>query len=287
MKPVYGNGLFVIASWYRSFPIARGWNSLAVGNNTFVIVSDQNVTTGGTGPIGTSLISTNGITWVEKSLNNGLSNSWWNGLFFGNNKFLVFAGITSQIVAILSPSSLGTAKDLLPSLIENIVPVKNGFVTGSSMVGIGASADRYGMRAGASGFFTSTGDAQAVQFVLRNKTTNATPTTLFLDGVSTRLTIPSGKALFAHVIIAGIRSDGVTAAHYQRKVGIKNVGGTTSLLDTQPSIIGTDFENTAGYDVTITADDTNDALQINVTGAASETIRWVAVVDGVEIRYGT
>jgi len=32
---------------------------------------------------------------------------------------------------------------------------------------------------------------------------------------------------------------------------------------------------------------TNDALQINVTGIAAETWRWVAVVKGLEIAYGT
>jgi hypothetical protein len=68
-----------------------------------------------------------------------------------------------------------------------------------------------------------------------------------------------------------------------RQVGIKNVGGTTSLVGTV-NTIGTD--EAAGTSIAITADDTNDALQINVTGVTSETWRWVAVVYGVELAYG-
>jgi len=121
---------------------------------------------------------------------------------------------------------------------------------------------------------------------LRNKTTNATPTTLFTDGSAARLTIPSGKILFADVLVSGIKSDGSAAGCYMRKVAIKNVGGTTSLVGSVETI-GTDIEDNASTDIAITADDTNDALKIEVTGIASETWRWVAVVEGLEIAYGS
>jgi hypothetical protein len=110
--------------------------------------------------------------------------------------------------------------------------------------------------------------------------------TLFSNGASTRLTIPSGKILFADLLISGVKSDGSAAACYKRKVAIKNVGGTTTLVGSVETI-GTDIEDNASTDVAITADDTNDALQINVTGITSETWRWVAVVEGLEIAYGT
>ena len=69
---------------------------------------------------------------------------------------------------------------------------------------------------------------------------------------------------------------------------IKNLGGTTSLVGTV-STVGTDVEDAGAstWDVTITADNTNDALDIKVTGATSTTIRWVVVVQGLEIAYGT
>jgi len=155
-------------------------------------------------------------------------------------------------------------------------------------VGYYAQATRYGQKAFANGSFvtSSFGQAQFVIFILRRKTTDATATTLMLDGSTTRLTIPSGKMMLTDILISGIKSDGSAAACYKRKVAIKNVAGTTALVGTVETI-GTDIEDNAGTDVAITADDTNDALQINVTGIAAETWRWVAVVEGLEIAYGT
>lgn len=139
-----------------------------------------------------------------------------------------------------------------------------------------------------SGFFVAIGDSQSVEFVARNKTTNATPTTLFLDGTTAtdKLTIPSGKILSFIVHVIGIKSDGTAVAKYIREGTIKNVAGTVSLVGSIITL-GTDHEDNADTDIAITADDTNDALQINVTGIASETWRWTAVVQGVEIAYGT
>lgn len=157
----------------------------------------------------------------------------------------------------------------------------------SKSFGYYASATRYGMNANANGAFTSGvfGEAQRGEFVARNKTTDGTTAvTLFLDGSSSRLTIPSGKILHATVRIVGSKSDGSAVAVYMRQVTIKNVGGTTSLVGTV-NTLGTD--EAASTSIAITADNTNDALQIAVTGIASETWRWVAVVYGVELAYGT
>jgi hypothetical protein len=155
----------------------------------------------------------------------------------------------------------------------------------SAATGTRAVADRVGMSARAYGMFAASGDRQRVGFIAANKTTDGTtPVTLFLDGASARLTIPSGKILHATVCIVGSKSDGSAVAVYSRQVAIKNVGGTTSLVGTV-NTIGSD--TAAGTSVAITADDTNDALQIAVTGIASETWRWVATVDGVELAYGT
>lgn len=140
-------------------------------------------------------------------------------------------------------------------------------------------------RAFAAGRFSALADAQGCEWVLRNKTTDGTTAvTLFLDGSAERLTIPSGKILSATAQLVGSKSDGTAVATYMRKFAIQNVGGTTALVGSVETI-GTDVD--AGTAVTITADNTNDAVQIAVTGVASETWRWVAVVYGVELAYGT
>ena len=160
--------------------------------------------------------------------------------------------------------------------------------TGAYATAFGGSSDtdRYGMRAFAAGYFTygQAGEAQSVGFTLRNKTTGATATELFLDGSSTRLTIPNGKILHATVHVLGSKSDGSAIAIYQRQVAIANVGGTTSLVGSV-NTIGSDTAASTSF--SITADDTNDALKIEVTGIAAETWRWVASVSGAELAYGT
>lgn len=151
--------------------------------------------------------------------------------------------------------------------------------------GLQAVASRYGMSAHAAGQFAAAGDAQSVRFVARNRTANSTPTTLFLDGASTRLTIPAGKVFSFNARVTGVKSDGSAVADFMRCGVVKNVGGTTSLVGAIQTL-GTDIEDNASTDVAITANDSNDALQINVTGIAGETWRWVAVVEGLEIAYG-
>jgi len=139
------------------------------------------------------------------------------------------------------------------------------------------------MLAHASGQFAAVGDAQRARFVLRNKTTTNAAVELFLDGSATRLTIPSGKYLTGTINIAGIKSDGTAEASYIRQFSIKNVAGTTSLVGTV-NIIGIDTASLTS--ISITANDTNDALKVEVTGILSETWRWVAAVDVVEVAYG-
>lgn len=146
-----------------------------------------------------------------------------------------------------------------------------------------AKADRYTQFAYAAGFFGGNGDAQWSVFVARNKTTTNAAVELFLDGSSTRLTIPSGKMMLATVQICGIKSDGSAAARYVRQFAIKNVAGTTSLIGDVVTL-GTDTD--AATLIDITADDTNDSVKIEATGITSETWRWVAVVNAVEVAYG-
>lgn len=158
--------------------------------------------------------------------------------------------------------------------------------SGSYSVASGNSAksELYGKFAHAAGSFAARGDAQLIRLVARIKTTNNTATEMRLDGSTTRLAIASGTSIHATIKIIGIKSDGTSVATYIRQAAIKNVAGTTSLVG---DIITIGNDTAAGTSVSITADDTNDALKIDVTGITSETWRWVATVEGVEVAYGT
>ena len=151
--------------------------------------------------------------------------------------------------------------------------------------GYQANATRYGMRSHSAGQFAAVGDAQSAEFQARRVTTSAVATELFLDGSSTRLTIPSGKVLSALVRVVGVKSDGSEVIKFLRDVTIKNVGGTTS-LEAAIVTVGTDI-NVSAATLDLSADNTNDTLKIAVTPPAG-TWRWHAIVECAnEIAYGT
>lgn len=98
-------------------------------------------------------------------------------------------------------------------------------------------------------------------------TVDATPTELFTDGVSQRLTIEQGVSSSFTVDVF------CPSAHYVIKGRIQNSGGTVSLVGGLDKTIL--HEASSGYDATVLADDTNDALVVQVTGAG----HWEAVFD--------
>lgn len=171
--------------------------------------------------------------------------------------------------------------------------------SGNGSFSIGTSvATRPSQFSHSSGRHSVIGDGQYIRLVGGTKTTDGTPLNIKLSAINSSsgsnnwlsanaklLTITAGTVLAFTAKISGIKSDGTAAAFYTRKGCIKNVGGTTTLVGSIETI-GTDIEDSATA-VAITADDTNDALDIQVTGIAAETWRWVAVIEGVEIAYGT
>lgn len=148
------------------------------------------------------------------------------------------------------------------------------------------AAPLYGMGMWSAGMFAAVGDCQVIYLHARNTTTDATPTDLFLNGSSNRLVIPSGYIWALMIEVLGVSDDGTKGAHYCRKVTITNIGGTTALMGAV-STIGTDQETDAGLDVTITADDTNDAVDISVTGLAATNMRWTAHIQGLQEKMTT
>jgi hypothetical protein len=110
-------------------------------------------------------------------------------------------------------------------------------------------------------------------------TTNATATILNIAGEATnRFTIAANTALAVDVLLVARRSD--TADKWlvaRRFLGIRRNGSNGTSLIGAVQTIGTDqSEGSPTWSFTLTADDTNEALQLEVTGAASETVQWAA-----------
>lgn len=117
--------------------------------------------------------------------------------------------------------------------------------------------------------------------IVSNVTTNATPTELFIDGVaSDRLNIASDTTWAFEILVAARRTDADNeSAAWKFEGAIDNNAGTTALVS---AVAETVLANDSAWSVAVTADNTNDALVVTVTGQASKTIQWVARVTIVE-----
>jgi hypothetical protein len=81
-------------------------------------------------------------------------------------------------------------------------------------------------------------------------------------------------------------TDSAAAGWIFRGVIRRNGSNGTALVG---SLIEENWKDTAmnSTSASVVADDTNEALQIRVTGLTSKNIRWVAVVDISQVSYGT
>jgi hypothetical protein len=138
----------------------------------------------------------------------------------------------------------------------------------------------------AGGRFASSGDAQVGRYTLRNTTINALPVQLFVDGVggSTPLILPDDSTWTIRVMITGHRTDASDGhAGYELKgVVYRGTGAATTTIQGKISktVIA---ESNPSWDANITADVVNGGITISVQGQVSKTIRWLALVETVEI----
>lgn len=160
---------------------------------------------------------------------------------------------------------------------ENVI--ENSADGGTIPGGEGARATRYGEQAYASGSFASPGDAQASTYVLRNATSDGTPTELYLDGSGERLTIDANRSITYEIQVVARNTDTGFSRGWRYSGVIFNNGTNVQINGAQ-----TDLDTgLTSWDVNVQADDTNKALVVEVTGDAGTNIRWVARVETVEV----
>jgi hypothetical protein len=151
--------------------------------------------------------------------------------------------------------------------------------------GYGAVSQHYGEMAYASGSFEAFGDAQTSLYVLRNTTSDATKTYLFLDGILStyRIWVAANRALTFEIQVIGT-SDSLVTAGFRIRGVLKNSCGTMTMVGATGDILGKDA-GAASWNAVAEVDDTNDALAVAVTGAAGINIRWVASVRTTEVAW--
>ncbi|KKL22768.1 hypothetical protein LCGC14_2432090 [marine sediment metagenome] len=80
--------------------------------------------------------------------------------------------------------------------------------------------------------------------------------------------------------VVGRQTNATAGAGYLVVGVIDNNAGTTALVGSVATT--TVGEDVAGWDVTVTADDTNDGINVLVDGAVGDSVNWVARAEIVE-----
>ncbi len=164
--------------------------------------------------------------------------------------------------------------------------------------GAEAVASLYSQRAHAAGKFTSNGDAQQSELVMRRRITGTGQAELFLDGASIQAILPATNRIWSfRVDVVGVcdtvgNGVGITAgeAWASWHLGlIKRISTTTSLVGAITLVDAKYDASMIDTTVTIDADDSTEALRVQITPpttAGTTTVsRWVATIYLTEIGY--
>jgi hypothetical protein len=145
-----------------------------------------------------------------------------------------------------------------------------------------------GRQSYASGQESTSGDSQASKFILRERTTNDTATTLTTNsagaGTTNQVILSNQSAYRFKGTIIGKKSGTTDIAAWDIDGLI--VRGANAAATTLAVSNVTLIQNTPAWGTpTLAADTTNGGLQVQVTGAATTNIQWTAVIETTEVIY--
>ena len=158
--------------------------------------------------------------------------------------------------------------------------------------GFRGKATRHGELSHSAGMFNNTGDAQHTILIARRLTTDDTANVvLTLNGLAPTSTnifnIPAQTMWTFSIKLSAYNLTNNEGAWWIFRGGIKrNNANSTVLVGSLITESGSESTLSTAA-ATVVADDTNEALEIRVTGVAGKSIRWVAVTDISQVSYGT
>jgi trimeric autotransporter adhesin len=157
----------------------------------------------------------------------------------------------------------------------------------ATAIGSKALANRQGKFAHGSLGFGTVGDSQYGRMILSKSTTNATPTVLSALQGNTPSTdnmpvIPLGGAQAFSGLLVAKQTSSANVAAWEIKGLIVNHLGTTTLVNSTITVIN----NTPSWSgPALSANNTNDWLEITCTGAVATSIRWSCTLNTSELIY--
>ena len=221
-----------------------------------------------------------GAIYIDQTITNGNSIYRYNGSSWDT---------LSQKLNLYNEKSSGFTPPVASG--SNSIALGEGAQTASSAtdslaIGNQSLARLQGGVVQASGRFASTGDAQAGRYLVRTNTISAVPTVMFLDGTagSARVVLPDNSTWTFRITVTAHRTSPTPGHAGYTAMGViyRNSGAATTAIQgsVQKTVLA---ESNPTWDINTTADTTNGSLTVTVTGETGSIIRWVALIETVEI----
>jgi len=284
------------------------YSNIGGGQNSSIKLAPNSVIAGGYlhSMSGLDNDGTYGFSTIAGGFNNSLIGSYGN--FIGAGAFCnitatdgttnvirgaaICAGQSNNIAATYSMIGAGTDNTITVSGKYSFIGAGYANTTNSNYSSIvgghSAKTKLYGENSHAAGKFASAGDAQHTTLVARLETSDGTANqVLFLDGASERLVLSEKTTWTFTIKLSAYNDTDSAAAGWIFRGAIRRNGANGTAI--VGSIIEENWKETAmdSTAASVVADDTNEALEIRVTGLAGKNIRWVATVDISQVSYGT
>jgi hypothetical protein len=149
-----------------------------------------------------------------------------------------------------------------------------------------------GQLAVTSGYFGAAGDAQSSIYTFRSDTADATAEALTTDNstasTDNQIILPNNSAYgFTGIIVAREAAASTDDfAVWEIKGGaVRGATAATTALGTYNINKISESAGAANWSIALSADTTNGAVAITVTGEAAHNIRWVATINTSEVTY--
>lgn len=265
----------VSATGSRATAIGKAYAS---GSDSFAAAITNNTST--YGATGTSTIA---LGYLNKASGSYSSVIGGNTNVSSGTASFVGGGNAITVSDNYSASIGGNTNSLTGSSNSAMIAGANSFIKNdnySVMVGgrYGASIDEGVVHFPTfNGTDTTAGTCMSAIVPLGAKTTDATATNLMRVNATAGIDMQADSSMTFSIIVNGMKTDGSKTAGYTVS-GVITMDGTTTAFVGTP-VVTPLGETNALWDCTVTANDTNDRLDIAVTGEAATTVYWSAMAN--------
>jgi len=166
---------------------------------------------------------------------------------------------------------------------NDVIFEKNLTVSGTILQGSGYNNYLTGLRVMSDGSFSTAGDAQVSEFILKRETTNDSLQELQFTNTSKKLSLPDNSSWYFKLRV--IAKDSANNTAIFNSDGAIKKGASAGFTQIVGNLQTTRFADEIGCGgIVISADTSYGYLKIEVAGKIGTTIRWVGYLNLTEVR---